>query len=162
MSEARKHSGKISPNSRNRVSKTEGPVKKRERRGSAHTGRVQNPVEERGLVHPGPDGTVMLEADCAVDLVELERKMNEKYFVLSAKERELQELEKKIYAEVERLLAEIKERDLLLAAREVEIRNLKQSLASRLDNLEGLVKRRTVGARTARLVSFLVDIGKRH
>jgi hypothetical protein len=162
MSGREKKREKFSTNAQNYIKKLEASVKKLERWFLAHMGEVQSRSGRKGSAKPRRDSAVMLEANCAVDLVELERKMDEKYSFLSAKEKELQELEKKIHAEVEKLLAEIKERDLLLAAREVELRNLKQGIASRLDELEGLVKRRTVGGRTARLVSFLVDIGKKH
>ena len=109
-----------------------------------------------------PDGVVSLEEGYAVDLEQWERKMDEKYSLLSAKERELRELEKKIYAEVEKLLPEIKQRDLFPAPREVELGNLKQNLGARLGELGNLVNKRSAGRKAARLVSFLVDIGKRH
>jgi hypothetical protein len=158
MSERKRNGGKLSPKSQSKIRKRETPVAKLEGKAAAKA----NGPGKIAPLRPRANEAVLLESDYEVDLAELERKMNEKYSALSAKERELQQLEKKIYAEVEKLLAEIKERDLLLAAREVEIRNLKQSLSSRLDDLESLVKGRSVGARTARLVSFLVDIGKRH
>lgn len=108
------------------------------------------------------EGLITLEEGSAVDLEGWERRIDEKCALLSAKQRELPELEKKMYGELERLRSEMTQRDLLLAAREVEIRSLKQSLASRLDDLEGLVHKRSRGKKATRLVSFLADIGKKH
>ena len=107
-------------------------------------------------------GLINLEASTVVNLEDWEKKIEEKYALLCAKERDLEGLEERIRGEVEKLLGEIKQRDMLLATREVEIKSLKQGLWSRLDELESQVIRRSTGKKAARFVSFLVDIGKRH
>lgn len=106
---------------------------------------LQNQIKENMSTGPNPENLITLEEGYAVNLEELEKRMEEKYSLLAERERELQELQKKILAEFEGLKAEIKERDLLLAARENLLPN------------QGGSKRRS-----ARLVSFLVDIGKKH
>ena len=107
-------------------------------------------------------GLIRLEASTAVNLEDWEKKIDEKYALLCAKEKDLEGLEGKIRGEIEKLVGEIKQRDQLLATREVEIRSLKQGLWSRLDELEGQISRHTSGKKAARFVSFLVDIGKKH
>jgi chaperonin cofactor prefoldin len=106
---------------------------------------LQNQIRENRSTGPNPENLITLEEGYAVNLEELEKRMEEKYSLLAERERELQELQKRISAEFEGLRAEIKGKDLLLAARE----NL-------LQNQGGSKKR------GARLVSFLVDIGKKH
>lgn len=139
-----------------------GRARELERRFSTHIAEVRKRLGEKGAAKNPLDGLVTPEQGYGVDLEEWERKMDARYSLLTAKEQEVQELEKKICAEVDKCLAEIKQRDLLLAAREVEIRSLKQGLDSRLDELENLVNKRGGVRRAARLVSFLVDIGKKH
>ena len=107
-------------------------------------------------------GLIRLEASTAVNLEDWEKKIDEKYSLLCAKESDLEGLEEKIRGEIEKLVGEIKQRDQLLATREVEIRSLKQGLWSRLDELEGQIARHSSGKKAARFVSFLVDIGKKH
>jgi hypothetical protein len=109
-----------------------------------------------------PRGLINLRASTVVNLEDWEKKIEEKYSLLCAKERDLEGLEEKIHGEIEKLLTEIKQRDLLLATREVEIKSLKQGLWSRLDELESQVTRRSTGRKAGRFVSFLVDIGKKH
>ena len=109
-----------------------------------------------------PRGLINLQASTVVNLEDWEKKIEEKYSLLCAKERDLEGLEEKIHGEIEKLLTEIKQRDVLLATREVEIKSLKQGLWSRLDELESQVPRRATGKKAARFVSFLVDIGKKH
>lgn len=109
-----------------------------------------------------PESFIALEEESAVDLDGWEKKMDEKYAALCAKESQLQELEKRISGELEKLLSEIKQRDLLLAAREEELTILKQSVASRLNEIEIRIAKRSGATKPARLVSFLVDIGKKH
>lgn len=123
---------------------------------------LQNQVRER-VATLNPDGLITLEEGCAVNLEELENKMEEKYSLLIAREKELDNLEKKISAELERLRSEIRERDLLLAARETELKGLRQALSARIEELEILAKSQAGGrGRTHRFVSFLADIGKKH
>ena len=105
---------------------------------------------------------ISLDESCVVDLDRWEKKMDEKYALLSAQEGKLVELEKKIHGELEKLRAEIEQRDLLLTAREAELRSLKQSVASRLQEPGGLIAKRSGERKAARWVSFLVDIGKKH
>ena len=183
MSERKKRAGKISGSVQGRIKKLEalleevaarlGQVESQLRKETARARALESKISSQiakaqgrtGEMSGGqtrPASFIALEEGCAVDLEGWERKMDDKYALLSAKERELKELEKKIYGELEKLLDEIKQRDLLLAAREVELRSLKQGLASRLDELEGLVTKRSGGRKAARLVSFLVDIGKKH
>lgn len=119
--------------------------KESEQRISEQNIELQNQIRENMPTGPNPENLITLEEGYAVNLEELEKRMEEKYSLLAERERELQELQKRISAEFEGLKAEIKERDLLLAARE----NL-------LQNQVGGKKR------SARLVSFLVDIGKKH
>lgn len=119
--------------------------KESEQRISEQNIELQNQIRENMPTGPNPENPITLEEGYAVNLEELEKRMEEKYSLLAERERELQELQKRISAEFEGLKAEIKERDLLLAARE----NL-------LQNQVGGKKR------SARLVSFLVDIGKKH
>ena len=107
-------------------------------------------------------GLIRLEASTVVNLEDWEKKIDEKYSLLCAKESDLEGLEEKIRTEIEKLLGEIKQRDVLLATREVEIKSLKQGLWSRLDELEGQITRHSSGKKAARFVSFLVDIGKKH
>jgi hypothetical protein len=109
-----------------------------------------------------PRGLINLRASTVVNLEDWEKKIEEKYSLLCAKERDLEGLEEKIHGEIEKLLTEIKQRDLLLATREVEIKSLKHGLWSRLDELESQVTRHSSGKKAARFVSFLVDIGKKH
>lgn len=130
------------------ISKLEAKVerfKESEQRISEQNIELQNQIRENMPTGPNPENLITLEEGYAVNLEELEKRMEEKYSLLAERERELQELQKRISAEFEGLKAEIKERDLLLAARE----NL-------LQNQVGGKKR------SARLVSFLVDIGKKH
>ena len=124
---------------------------------------LQNQIREIRATGPNPDSMITLDEGCVVNLEVLEKKMEEKYDLLAAREEELQNLQKRISAEFENLRAEIKERDLLLAAREVEIKSFKQTLGSRIEELKNLVKKQPWGKNKAtRLVSFLVDIGKKH
>lgn len=124
---------------------------------------LQNQIREIKVTGLNPDGLIQLEEGTAVNLEELERKMEEKYSLLAARERELQDLEKRISALLENLRAEIRERDLLLAAREIEIKSFRQTLGSRVEELETLAKRQSgTENKATRLVSFLVDIGKKH
>ena len=124
---------------------------------------LQNQIREIGATGPNHEAMITLDEGCVLNLEELEKKIEEKYDLLAAREEKLQNLQKSISAELENLRAEIKERDLLLAAREVEIKSFKQTLGSRIEELKNLVKKQPWGKNKAtRLVSFLVDIGKKH
>ncbi len=124
---------------------------------------LQNRIREIKATGLNPDGLIQLEEGTAVNLEELERKMEEKCSLLVARERELQDLEKRMLAVLENLRAEIKEKDLLLTGREMEIKSFKQTLGSRVEELETLAKRQSGReSKATRLVSFLVDIGKKH
>ena len=124
---------------------------------------LQNQIREIGATGPNHEAMITLDEGCVLNLEELEKKIEEKYDLLAAREEKLQNLQKSISAELENLRAEIKERDLLLAAREVEIKSFKQTLGSRIEELENLVRKQPWGKNKAtRLVSFLVDIGKKH
>ena len=131
-----------------------------ESRISAQVGRGPSRLAEKSDGQDLLEGSIALEEGNSVDLQEWEKRMDEKYALLSTKEKELQNVEKRIYTEVDKRLADVKQRDLLLA-REVEMRSLKQTLGSRPGESESLSKR-PGGKGAARLVSFLTDIGKRH
>jgi chaperonin cofactor prefoldin len=105
---------------------------------------LQNQIRQNMPTGPNPENLITLEEGYAVNLEELEKRMEEKYSLLAERERELQELQKRISAEFEGVRTQIKERDLLLGARENLLRN------------QGGSKKRG-----ARLVSFFVDIGKK-
>ena len=106
---------------------------------------------------------IPLEEGCAVNLDELEKKMEEQYALMVARAKEIDQLQERILAEVENLRVVVKEKEILLAAREVEFAGLKRILEERVDQLENLAKNRREGRRRGgRLVSFLVDIGKKH
>lgn len=122
-------------------------VKESEQRISGQIIDLRNQIREKMATGPNLEGLVTLEEGYAVDLEELEKKMEEKYSLLAARERELQDLQRRISAEFENLRAGIKEREVLLAARGTEVKSLKQTMGVR---------------RATRLVSFLVDIGKKH
>ena len=79
------------------------------------------------------------------------------------REREAKDLEKRLAEEVQGLRAEIREKDVVLGAKETEIQMIKWTMEGRIEVLENLTKKRPGGKRkTTRLVSFLVDMGKRH
>lgn len=123
---------------------------------------LQNQIREKMATGANPDAFITLEEGDAVNLEELEKRMEEKYSLLAAREVELQDLQKRILEEFENLRAEIKERDLFLTAREVDIKNFKQTMGVRIEELEILLKKQ-VGdrGRRTRMLSFLVDIGKK-
>ena len=123
---------------------------------------LQNQIRERVAPEGNFDGLITLEEGYAVDLEALEKKMEEKYSLLAARERELQDLQKRISMEFENLKAKTEERDLFLAAKETEIKSLKPSMGSR-EEWENLTRSQAgKKKRAARLVSFLVDIGKKN
>jgi len=138
-------------------------IRETERRISGQIIDLQKQIREKAAPGLDPDGLITLEEGTAVDLEELEKKMEEKCSLLTVRERELQDLQKRMSAEFENLKAEIRERELLLAAREMEVKSLKQTMGARIEELENLAKNQAGGMRrTNRLVSFLVDIGKKH
>jgi hypothetical protein len=109
-----------------------------------------------------PQSLIALEEGAAVDLDEWERRIDEKYAALSAKEKQLGTLEKNIHAELEQLRGEIKKRDILLVAKESELKTLRDRATLAQDDREALIGKRPAGRKPGRLVSFLVDIGKKH
>ncbi|MFQ5850463.1 MAG: hypothetical protein ACE5JU_07720 [Candidatus Binatia bacterium] len=138
-------------------------VRGSEQRISALIADLQNQIKEKIEGGTNPDACITLEKGYAVNLDELEKEMEEKYSILTVKEREFQDLQKRISAEVESVMAKNKERDLLVAAKEVEMKNFKQTVEARIEELERLVKRQTEGKKRGnRLVSFLVDIGRKN
>ena len=156
----------IGPRLEQRTSKLEAQaasVEALEERISAQIVDLQHQIQGKMVPAASLDAPVILEEGCAVDLDELEKRMEEKCSLLTARERELQELQKKISEEFEKLRSEIRERDILPASREIDVRGLKQRLGARTEELKNFAKNQ-LGARrrTNRLVSFLVDIGKKH
>lgn len=124
---------------------------------------LQNQVQQGMASGPAPQGVVTLEEGSVVNLEELEKRMEERYSHLTAREKELERLRERMATEFDRLKTEMQERDLLLAAREVELRSLNHAIESKLEELQNLAKGLAGGkGRAPRLVSFLVDIGKRH
>lgn len=90
--------------------------------------KIDSQIREIRATGPNPDSMITLDEGCVVNLEELEKKMEEKYNLLAAREEELQNLQKRISVE-----------------------------------LENLIKKQPAGGNKAtRLVSFLVDIGKKH
>ena len=123
---------------------------------------AQTRVDQKSSGPTHAASPITLDESCVVDLDRWEKKMDKKYALLFAQERELRGLEKMIHGELEKLLAEIEQRDLHLNAREAELRSLKQSVASRLEAPGGLIAKRSGERKAARWVSFLVDMGKKH
>ena len=179
MKERKNKSGKISGGVQNRLQRAETRLEKiasrlRQMESKLRDDRetetkILSPIAEtQTLVDQTSSGPthaaspISLDESCVVDLDRWEKKMDEKYALLSAQEGKLVELEKKIHGELEKLRAEIEQRDLLLTAREAELRSLKQSVASRLQEPGGLIAKRSGERKAARWVSFLVDIGKKH
>jgi len=129
---------------------------------SAQITELQNQIRERVVPEGIFDGLVTLEEGYAVDLEALEKKMEEKYSLLAGREKDLQDLHKRISTEFENLKAQTKEKDLFLAAKEAEIQSLRPSMGSR-EEWENLTRSRAgKKKRASRLVSFLVDIGKKN
>jgi hypothetical protein len=117
-------------------------------------------IETAGQNHSA--SMIALEEGSVVDLDAWERKMEDKYAVLCAKEKELKELEQNIYEDLEKLRAEIKQRDFVLIARDAELKSFKPGGASRPDAVDGLVSKRAADRKPDGWVSFLVDKGKKH
>jgi len=123
---------------------------------------LQNQIREKMAPGGNPDSSIPLEEGYAVDLEDLEKKMEEKYSLLAARERALQDLQERILADFKNLKAEIKERDFFLAAEKMEIKNFKQAVAARIEMLEMLLKEQAGDKKMRpRMLSFLVDIGKK-
>ena len=179
MKERKNKSGKISGGVQNRLQRAETRLEEiasrlRQMESKLRDDRetetkILSPIAEtQALVDQTSSGPthaaspISLDESCVVDLDRWEKKMDEKYALLSVQEGKLVELEKKIHGELEKLRAEIEQRDLLLTAREAEIRSLKQSVASRLQEPGGLIAKRSGERKAARWVSFLVDMGKKH
>ncbi|MFQ5849694.1 MAG: hypothetical protein ACE5JU_03785 [Candidatus Binatia bacterium] len=130
---------------------------------SSQTVDLQNQNREKMATGHHPDAFITLEEDHAVDLEELEKKMEEKCSLLTVRERELQDLQKRMSEEVENLVAGIREKDLLLAATEMELKSFKQTIGARVEELEILVKNQARGKKMGtRMLSFLVDTGKKN
>lgn len=109
---------------------------------------LENQIRAINSTMPNPDSLINLEEGYAVNLEELERKWEEKYSLLDAREKQLQKLEKTISEELEGLRTEFQERNLLWAARIQQVGKLAKN--------QPLQKRRGI-----RFVSFLADIGKK-
>lgn len=109
-----------------------------------------------------PNTPIPLEEGCVVDLEEWERKLEGRFSLMEARDRELREGQKSISKEVASLDTGMREKGLLLAVREVEIKSFKQAIETRIEALEVLVKRQSKGTKKrSRMFSFLVDAGKR-
>ncbi len=123
----------------------------------------QNQAREKTLLGPDPGALVLLEEGSVVDIDELEKRMEEKYSLLTTRVGELQDFQVRLAKNLDNVREEIREKDLLSAARETEIKSLKQSLGARIEELEKLVKSQAGREKRApRLVSFLVNVGKKH
>jgi chromosome segregation ATPase len=75
---------------------------------------------------------------------------------------QMKDLEERTRAEMEQLRRDIRDKDIMLEAKETEIKTVKQTLAAKTDELAGLLKRRAVKRRPEGLVSYFVELGKKH
>lgn len=112
---------------------------------SDQTTKLECQIRELNSPRQNSESFITLEEGSAVNLEEIERKWEERLSLLSRREKELRDLEKEISEEFEKLRTEVRERYVLWAAR------------SRQPQSPHPKKRRG-----GRLVSFLVDMGKKH
>ncbi|HEX9445075.1 MAG TPA: hypothetical protein VGA73_13200 [Candidatus Binatia bacterium] len=104
-------------------------------------------------------GAVGLEQGSAVDLDAWEKKWEEKYALLSARQKELESPESRVQRAPE--LLEDPRKD-FPAAGMPPARSWKQAVGARMSELEGLAGRRPTQNKASRWVSFFVDLGKKH
>ena len=133
-----------------------------EKRISSQVIDLHNKIKDELSRRVDPNTPIPLEEGCVVDLEEWERKLEGKFFLMEARDRELRDGQKRISEEVASLATGIREKGLLVAAKEVEIKSFKQAIGTRIEALEILVKRQSeVRKRRSRVFSFLVDAGKK-
>lgn len=103
-------------------------------------------------------GAVPLEESAVVDLDAWEKKWEERYALLSLKQKELEALE----ARVGRALELLESRRQDFAAAVMPARNWRPPVGAGMNELEGFDGRRPAQNKSSRWVSFLTDLGKKH
>jgi Tfp pilus assembly protein FimV len=104
-----------------------GQLQESEQRISGRITDLQNQIKQNADAAPDPDNCITLEEGHAVNIEELEKKMEQRYALLATRDREFQDLKEKVWAELEGLKVKNKEKDVLLAAREMEMKNFKRA-----------------------------------